>query len=166
MKIRMSPVVLAMLPALALAQPPATRLQPGLWRFHYRTEVYMPSRSIPPQASTVQRCIANTDPQKLPLLPKLPGNIRCTPPQLQTSASNYHVTMSCTASEAGGMVSKMDEDFVITPGPHGDSMRFSGTVHQRITGMPVAIPPVTSHIRADGRRVGPCSAAAAAASAH
>ena len=32
-------LALAALPALALANPPSTQLQPGLWQFHYTSTV-------------------------------------------------------------------------------------------------------------------------------
>ena len=152
-------LALTMLPALALANPPpVTRLQPGLWQFHYTSTVQMTGAPVRAIDQTSRTCIKDTDPAKLPLMPKLPANIQCTAPTLQTTAKGYHVTMSCTASEAEGMVTHLDEDFMISPGDDGSQMRFDGTVHQRITGAPMPIPAALVKITAVGHRIGLCPA--------
>ena len=151
-------LALAALPALALANPPSTHLQPGLWQFHYTSTVRMvglPVRAIDQSSKT---CIKDTDPAKLPLMPKLPANIKCTPPTLQTSDKGYHVTMACTASEPNGMVTQLNEDFMIAPSADGSQISFDGTVHQRITGSPMPIPAALVKITALGHRIGLCPA--------
>ncbi len=151
-------LLLALIPlaSIALAAPPPTRLNPGQWHFTYHSTVAMAGRAIPPTSETVTRCIKDTDPDKLPLMPKLPSNIQCTAPALQTSAQGYHVTMSCTASEPNGMHSQIDEDFMILPGKDGNSITLDGTTHQRITGAPVPIPAALVKITAQGQRIGAC----------
>ncbi|MGC8518988.1 MAG: DUF3617 domain-containing protein [Steroidobacteraceae bacterium] len=152
--------MLALLPALAAANPPPpTRLQPGLWEFHYHSQVTMSGRSIPPMSLSAKRCITGSALAQLPLMPKPPGNIKCTAPRLTTSASGYSVRMSCTASEPDGMVSELDEHFLILPAASGKRIRFKGTVHQKVTGSPVPIPAALVHIDATGQRLGTCSAA-------
>jgi len=155
MKTAVGITALLLVPALALAAP-STRMQPGLWKFDYHTSVEMGGRKMPVEASSVQRCITETNPEKLPLMPKLPANIHCSAPQMQTTAVNYNVRMSCTASEPNGMLTNLDEDFFITPGPHGDTLQIKGTVHERITGGPIPLPSALTHIEADGRRLGAC----------
>ena len=71
-------LALALLPTLALAAPPSTKLQPGLWQFHYQSSVDMAGRTIPPMSQSAEQCIKDTEPDKLPLMPKLPANIQCT----------------------------------------------------------------------------------------
>lgn len=144
--------------ALALANPPSTHLQPGLWHFRYHSTVQMDGHTVPSTNLSAQRCLKDTDPAKLPLMPKLPPNIQCTAPTLRTSAKDYHVTMSCTASEPNGMVSHLDEDFAITPSDDGNQISFDGTVHQRITGSSMPIPAALVKISATGRHVGQCPA--------
>jgi len=151
-------LALATLPALALANPPSTHLQPGLWQFHYHSTVQMAGRMLPAMNQSAQQCIKDTDPDKLPLMPKPPANIKCTPPTLQTSSRGYHVTLSCTASEPNGMVTQMDEDFMIAPSAGGSQISFDGTVHQHITGAPVPMPAVLVKISATGHRIGLCPA--------
>ena len=151
-------LALAALPALALASPPSTRLQPGLWQFHYHSSVEMAGRAVPSMNQSAQQCIKDTDPAKLPLMPKLPPNIKCTPPTLQTSDKGYHVTMACTASEPNGMVTQLNEDFMIAPSADGSQISFDGTVHQRITGSPMPIPAALVKISAMGHRIGLCPA--------
>ncbi len=151
-------LALAALPALALANPPSTHLQPGLWQFHYHSSVEMAGRALPSMNQSAQQCIKDTDPAKLPLMPKLPANIKCTPPTLQTSDKGYHVTMACTASEPNGMVTQLNEDFMIAPSADGSRIRFDGTVHQRITGSPMPIPAALVKISALGHRIGLCPA--------
>ncbi|MHB1616134.1 MAG: DUF3617 domain-containing protein [Metallibacterium sp.] len=156
--LRLSALALALLPALVLANPPPTKLQPGLWQFRYHSAVDMAGRTIPPMNQTAQQCIKETDPAKLPLMPALPANIKCTAPDMQTSGKGYHVTMSCTASEANGMVSKLREDFMISPSHDGSQIAFYGTVQQTITGAPVSIPAASVKISAQGHRIGICPA--------
>ncbi len=151
-------LALAALPALALANPPSTQLQPGLWQFHYTSTVHMVGLPVRAIDQTSKTCIKETDPAKLPLMPKLPANIKCTAPTLQTSAKGYHVTMSCTASEPDNMVTHLDEDFMISPSDDGSQIRFDGTVHQHITGSPMPIPAALVNISAQGHRVGLCPA--------
>ena len=149
-------LALALLPAIARATPPSTKLQPGLWMFHYTSTVQMFAGAVRTIHQTSRECIKNTNPAKIPLMAKLPPNIQCTAPALQIIAKGYHVTMACTASEPNGMVTHLDEDFVITPGSGGSQISFAGTVHQRITGAPVSIPATTVHISAQGHRIGLC----------
>ena len=151
-------LALASLPLLALANPPSTHLQPGLWQFHYHSTVEMAGRTIPSMNQSAQQCIKDTNPAKLPLMPKLPPNITCTAPTLQTSNKGYHVTMACTASEPNGMVTHLNEDFMIAPSADGSQIRFDGTVHQRITGSPMPIPAALVKISAVGHRIGLCPA--------
>ena len=159
MKSALALLSLISLPALALVNPVPTRLQPGLWQFHYRSTTEMEGHAIPAIDHSAQQCIKDTDPAKLPLMPKLPANIKCTAPTLRTSAEGYHVTMACTASEPNGMVTPMDEVFMIAPSHNGSQITIDGTVHQRITGSPVPIPPVLVKISATGHRIGTCLAA-------
>lgn len=159
MKPTLALLALISLPALALANPPPTRLQPGLWQFHYRSTTEMEGHAIPAVNESTKQCIKDTNPAKLPLLPKLPANIKCTAPSLQTSDKGYHVTMACTASEPNGMVTQLDEDFMIAPSDDGSQIRFDGTVHQRITGSPMPIPAALVKISAQGQRIGLCLAA-------
>ena len=149
---------LALLPALALATPAPTKLQPGLWQFHYHSQVAMAGHSVPPMDKTSRQCIKETDPTKLPLMPTLPANIKCTAPDMQSSDKGYHVTMSCTASEPHGMVSELDENFMISPNHDGSQIAFNGTVQQTITGAPVPIPAALVKISAQGHRIGTCPA--------
>ncbi len=153
-------LVLAATSTLALANQASTHLQPGLWRFHYHSTVQMDGRTIPSMNQSAQQCITDTDPAKLPLMPKLPPNIHCTAPTLQTSTKGYHVTMSCTASEPNGMVSQLGEDFMIAPSDDGNQISFDGTVHQRITGSAMPIPAALVKISATGHHVGLCPASA------
>ena len=149
-------LALALLPAIARATPPSTKLQPGLWMFHYTSTVQMFAGAARTIHQTARECIKDTNPAKVPLMAKLPPNIHCTAPALQVIAHGYHVTMVCTASEPNGMVTHLAEDFVITPGNDGSQISFAGTVHQRITGAPVSIPAATVHISAQGHRIGLC----------
>ena len=149
-------LALALLPAIARATPPSTQLQPGLWMFHYTSTVQMFAGAARTIHQTARECIKDTNPAKVPLMAKLPPNIHCTAPALQVIAQGYHVTMACTASEPNGMVTHLAEDFVITPGNDGSQISFAGTVHQRITGAPVAIPAAAVHISAQGHRIGLC----------
>jgi hypothetical protein len=158
MKHSLALLALAMLPALAVATPPPTQLQPGLWQFHYQSSVDMAGRTIPPMHQSTQQCIKDTNPAKLPLMPALPANIKCSAPALQSSDKGYHVTLSCTASEPNGMVSKLDEDFMISPSDDGSQIAFNGTVHQTITGAPMPIPAALVKISAQGHRIGICPA--------
>ena len=151
-------LALAALPALALANPSSTHLQPGLWQFHYHSTMEMAGHTVPAMNQSAQQCIKDTNPAKLPLMPKLPANITCTPPTLQTSNKGYHVTMSCTASEPNGMVTQLNEDFMIAPSDGGSQISFDGTVHQRITGSPMPIPAALVKISAMGHRIGLCLA--------
>ena len=153
MKSALALLGLISLPALALVNPVPTRLQPGLWQFHYRSTTEMEGHAIPAIDHSAQQCIKDTDPAKLP------ANIKCTAPTLRTSAKGYHVTMACTASEPNGMVTQMDEVFMIAPNHDGSQITIDGTVHQRITGSPVPIPPVLVKISATGHRIGTCLAA-------
>lgn len=157
-------LVLAALPALALATPPSTHLQPGLWQFHYHSQVTMDGHAVPAMNQSAQQCIKDTDPAKLPLMPKLPANIKCTAPTLQTSNIGYHVTMSCTATEPNNMVTHLHESFEISPSDDGSQIRFDGTVHQRITGAPMPIPAALVNISAQGHRIGQCPASMLSAS--
>ena len=159
MKPTLALLALISLPALALANPPPTRLQPGLWQFHYTSTVEMAGHAVPAMNQSAQQCIKDTNPAKLPLMPKLPSNIKCTAPTLQTSDKGYHVTMACTASEPNGMVTQLDEDFMIAPSDDGSQIRFDGTVHQRITGSSMPIPAALVKISAQGQRIGLCLAA-------
>ena len=149
-------LALALLPTLALAAPPSTKLQPGLWQFHYQSSVDMAGRTIPPMSQSAEQCIKDTEPDKLPLMPKLPANIQCTAPQMQTSDKGYHVTMSCTANEPNGMTTRLNEDFMISPSNDGSQISFDGTVHQSIVGAPVPIPAALVKISAQGQRIGLC----------
>lgn len=158
MKHSLALLALAMLPALAVATPPPTRLQPGLWQFHYHSQVTMAGHSVPPMDKTAKQCIKDADPAKLPLMPALPANIKCTAPAMQTGDKGYHVTLSCTASEPNGMVSKLNEDFMISPSDDGSQIAFNGTVHQTITGAPMPIPAALVKISAQGHRIGICPA--------
>ncbi len=153
-------LLLALIPLapIALAAPPSTRLNPGQWRFAYHSAVTMAGRAIPRTSETTTQCIKTTDPAKLPLMPKLPSNIQCTKPALQTNAQGYHLTMSCAATEPNGMHSQLDEDFLILPGKDGNSINLDGTVHQHITGAPVPIPAALVKITAEGHRIGACPA--------
>ena len=146
----------ALLPALAQAAPPSTRLQPGLWMFHYTSTVRMFAGAVQTIHQSARECIKSTSPAKVPLMAKLPPNIHCTAPALQVLAKGYHVTMACTASEPNGMVTHLDEDFRITPGNDGSQISFAGVVHQHITGAPVDIPAATVKISAQGHRIGLC----------
>ena len=159
MKSTVALLALISLPVLAWANPPPTRLQPGLWQFHYRSTTEMEGRVIPAIHQSARKCIKDTNPAKLPLMPKLPANIKCTAPTLQTSDKGYHVTMACTASVPNGMVTQMNEVFWIAPSNKGSQITIDGTVHQRIMGSPVPIPPVLVKISATGHRVGVCKAA-------
>ena len=159
MKPTLALLALVSLPALALANPPPTRLQPGLWQFHYTSTVEMAGHAVPAMNQSAQQCIKDTNPAKLPLMPKLPANIHCSAPQMQTTAVNYNVRMSCTASEPNGMVTQLDEDFMIAPSDDGSQIRFDGTVHQRITGSSMPIPAALVKISAQGQRIGLCLAA-------
>ena len=149
-------LVLALLSALARATPPSTKLQPGLWLFHYTSTVQMFAVGTRTINQTSRECIKNANPAKIPLMAKLPPNIQCTAPALEVIAKGYHVTMACAASEPNGMVTHLDEDFVIMPGNGGSQISLAGTVHQRITGAPVSIPAATVHISAQGHRIGLC----------
>ena len=149
-------LALALLPALAMATPPSTQLQPGLWKFRYTSTVTMFGGATRTINQNSRECIKSSNPAKVPLMAKLPPNIHCTTPAMQVIAKGYHVTMACTASEPNGMVTHLDEDFRITPGSDGSQISFAGVVHQRITGAPVAIPAATVHISAQGHRIGVC----------
>lgn len=146
------------LPGLALATPPKTRLQPGSWEFHYRSTVQTSGHTMPTIDQSAQQCIKDTSPTKLPLMPKPPANIKCTAPILRTRGKAYHVTMVCTATEPDGMLTRMAESFMIAPSDDGGRVTIDGTVHQRITGSPVPIPPVLVKISVAGHRTGKCLA--------
>lgn len=156
MKHHLALLALGLLPALAVATPPPTRLQPGLWQFHYRSSVNMAGRTIPSMNRSAQQCIKDTNLAKLPLMPALPANIKCSAPTLQSSDPGYHVTLSCSAHEPHGMVSTLDEDFLIVPSDAGSRIAFTGTVHQTTTGAPVPIPAALVKISAQGHRIGIC----------
>lgn len=159
MKSTLAVLAVISLPALAVTSAPPTRLQPGLWQFHYQSMTDMGGHAIPGINQSTQKCIRDTNPAKLPLMPKLPGNIKCTAPILQTVSGGYHVTMACTASEPNGLVTQMDEVFTIAPSADGSQITIDGTVHQHITGSPVPIPPVLVTVSATGHRIGTCFAA-------
>lgn len=159
MKSTLALLALSSLPALALTSPPATRMEPGLWQFHYQSTTEMDGHVIPTISRTTRKCIRNTNPATLPLMPKVPANVKCSTPTLQTIDKGYHVTMACTASESNGMVTQLDEAFMITPRDGGSQISIDGTVHQRITGSPMPIPPVLVKISATGRRIGMCRTA-------
>ncbi len=156
MKSALALLTLISLSGLALATPPTTRLQPGSWEFHYRSTVQTSGHTMPTIDQSAQQCIRDTDPTKLPLMPKLPANIKCTAPTLRTSHKGYHVTMVCTATEPNGMLTRMAESFMIAPSDDGSQVTIDGTVHQRITGSPVPIPPVLVKISVAGHRTGLC----------
>jgi hypothetical protein len=150
-------VGLIALPAMASAGgPPPARLRPGLWQFHYHSTTEMNGHALPGTRQSVRQCVKNTDPAKIPLLPHLPPNIKCTAPALTVTAAGYQVRLSCTAAESNGMVSRLEEEFQIMPSKDGDRMTLAGTVHQAIVGGPVAIPPVRVQIVARGQRIGVC----------
>lgn len=150
-------LALALLPALAMASPPSTRLKRGLWIFHYQSTVQMYGKAMTTHQST-RECIKNSNPGKMQWMRKMPPNIKCTAPTLQIIGKGYHVTMSCTANEPNGMVTHMNEDFLMTLRDSGSQMSYTGTVHQRITGTPVPIPATQVKISAQGHRLGPCAA--------
>ena len=62
----------ALLPALAQAAPPSTRLQPGLWMFHYTSTVRMFDGAVQTIHQSARECIKSTNPAKVPLMAKLP----------------------------------------------------------------------------------------------
>lgn len=158
MKFRAMPIVLALFPLAALAAPAPAGLQTGLWQFQYHTTAEMEGHAMPAMDKTGEHCVTEADPAKLPLMPTLPPNVQCTSPQLQSSDKGYHVTMSCTAAVAHGMVSQLDEDFMISPADDGNRLAIEGTVHQRITGSPVPIPAAIVKISAHAHRIGACPA--------
>ena len=144
----------ALAPPIAMAATPA--MNPGLWRFEYRSSVTMAGRILPSTVQTSQSCVRNTSPTSLPFSPT--STARCTPPQLQKTAEGYQAAMTCTATASNGMVSHMQEVFHIVPAPSGNAIAFEGRVVQVLTGMPQAMPPIHIRISAVGHRVGPCPA--------
>lgn len=151
------PLTFAVLPALAMAGPPATHMTPGLWTFHYQSTVNVYGRVMTTHQSS-RECVKDGNPAKMQWMRKMPANIKCTAPTLQVVGKGYHVTMSCTANEPNGMVTHMNEDFLMTLLDNGDQMNYTGTVDQHITGTPVPIPATHVNLSAHGKRLGPCLA--------
>ena len=156
LKILCAPLALLLPPASSTAASPPPTLKPGLWAFHYTSTVQMLAGAVRTRNQTSRECIKDTNPARIPLMAKLPPNIRCAAPALQVIAKGYHVTMACTAREPNGMIAHMDENFVIMPGNGGSQISLAGTVHERITGAPVSIPATMVRISAQGHRTGSC----------
>lgn len=111
------------------AQPPSTRLNPGLW--HYSsTSQYL--------GHTIHRewkhCLTSTQGAVRGLNRPAPGSkLSCNPPTLaQDTNGGYHTTMDCTMS--GGMVNaQIHEDFHLRASAGGDHFQANGIVEENLT---------------------------------
>jgi hypothetical protein len=152
---RLSPAALLLMPLVAMAAPPL-HLQKGEWSYHGTTTI----NSGPMAGRTLKRdwkqCVVHADrPPKMTPHPRT-GQVSCTAPTMTTSKTSYRTTMSCT-SKVRGMTMKLDEDYTFTPADDGASVNIKGTVHQTISGAPVAMPAIDMHTTVTGKRTGACN---------
>ncbi|WP_449427443.1 DUF3617 family protein [Rhodanobacter umsongensis] len=148
-----------LLPALAIHAtdaPPSPQLQKGEWKYHAVIEygsAAMARRTVQRDWRVCTEGDKSTVPAMLPKPAK--GDTTCTPPTLQSTDKSFHTTMTCTTL-AQGMNSKVSQDIVFTPGDAGRSVAIHGKVHQELSGLPVAVPPVDMSIQTTGKLVGQC----------
>ena len=133
---------------------------PGQWLYTYVARY----AGGPMSRGTIRRswseCVTPEQSRKPPTgLPHVPG-VHCAPPTLTRKGPTLHTRLVCTAVAANGMHSTIATAFSITRAPDRDSIRMSGTVRQKVTGLPVKVPAIIMHVHLSGKRTGGCTAAA------
>ena len=155
---RLAPTLALAVVALgAVARGATPVLAPGEWHYHSQVTYQggmMNGRSM---HNDWKVCVKPNDTQPPMPVPHAPG-VHCDPPTLVVTDGAWHTTLRCTA-ESHGMVTKMVDQFVITPSADKRKVTIEGTVHQSFSGGPVALPSSVMSLRTTGERVGSCGAA-------
>ncbi len=152
-----STIAVAVVASSVAARAATPVLAPGEW--HYRSRVTYQSGMMNGRSmhNEWRVCVKPNDTQPPTPIPHAPG-VHCDPPTLVVTAGAWHTTLSCTAA-SHGMVTKMVDQFVITPSADKRKVTIDGTVHQSFTGGPVTLPPSVMSLHTSGERIGPCGPA-------
>ena len=152
-------LTLTVMAPLAAAHAATPTLQPGEWQYHadihYRSGV-MATGDLHKDWSV---CVTASDAQLPAAMPATPG-VQCDKPTLTAVGKAFHSTMTCTVQGQAGMTSTMRENFLITPADGQRRVTIDGTVHQTISGLPVAVPDSVIDVHTTGVRTGDCAATA------
>lgn len=156
--IRFLPLALTAAGACSTAGAVEAYLQPGRWHYHADIHYTAGAMSNGNLHKDWTRCVdaaeANRPPSGMPATP----NVKCDKPTLNVVGKAYHTVITCTAQTANGMTSTIHDDFTFTPTDDHRKITIDGTVHQTITGLPVAIPPSVMTMHTVGVRTGECKA--------
>ena len=150
---------LTVMAPLAAARAATPTLQPGEW--HYHADIHYRSGAI--AAGDLHKdwsvCVKASDARLPTAMPATPG-VQCDQPTLTAVGKAFHSTMTCTVQGQAGMTSTMHEDFLITPTDGQTRVTIDGTVHQSISGLPIAVPETVLDVHTTGVRSGDCAATA------
>ena len=146
------------LAAVAQAHAGDPIIAPGQWS--YQADIHYHSGMMRGGAlhKTWSSCVKPGDTRIPKVMPSAPG-VRCDKPTLTVAGKTLNTAMRCTSTAANGFVSKIVENFAITPSADKRKIVMDGTVHQSFTGGPVALPAAVMRVHTTGVRTGRCSAA-------
>lgn len=150
-------LALGLVASWSMAQAADPILAPGAWSYH--ADIHYQSGAM--ATGDLHRdwtvCVRPGETQLPTAMPKTPG-LSCDKPSLTSMGRAFHVTMTCTARGQGNMSSTMREDFTITPSADKTKVSIDGSVHQSISGLPIAMPETVTTVLTTGERTGACTA--------